>query len=71
MAGSKYLSITSCQCCTVDPKTLNLDPDPGIRPNLDPAPDPVFKVTLLILRKKCLKKLQKKKFSLKNIYLKK
>ena len=24
----------------VDPNTLNLDPDPGFWPNLDPDPDP-------------------------------
>ena len=24
----------------VDPNTLNLDPDPGFRPNLDPDPGP-------------------------------
>ena len=26
--------------CVVDPNTLNLDPDPGLWPNLDPDPDP-------------------------------
>ena len=26
----------------VDPNTLNLDPDPGFCPNLDPDPDPVL-----------------------------
>ena len=50
---------------------MNLDPDPGIRPNLDPAPDPVFKVTLLILRKKCLKKLRKRKVFFKKYLFKK
>ena len=28
------------QASVVDPNTLNLDPDPGFWPNLDPAPDP-------------------------------
>ena len=32
--------ILTLKASVVDPNTLNLDPDPGFWPNLDPDPDP-------------------------------
>ena len=33
-------TVRALHTSVVDPNTLNLDPDPGFWPNLDPDPDP-------------------------------
>ena len=35
-----YTGLDPSYCSVVDPNALNLDPDPGFWPNLDPVPDP-------------------------------
>ena len=49
------------------PNTLNLDPDPGLWPNLDSDPDPGLYV-LSILKEKILNYFREKLFSLKQVY---
>ena len=45
------LLISSVVDSVVDPKTFNLDPDPGFWPNLDPDPDPGLYCTINFKRK--------------------
>ena len=42
IGSAKYTPSRTCilQNSVMDPITLNLDPDPGFWPNLDPVPDP-------------------------------
>ena len=53
----------------MDPNTLNLDPDPGFRPNLDPDPGPdPNPVILSILKKKIQTNFRDKSFSLQQVH---
>ena len=40
MVSAGVTGLDPSYCSVVDPNTLNLDPDPGFWPNLDPVPDP-------------------------------